>query len=317
MKIVILERNSVGPDVSVDAINEFGEVTAYTDTTAETVAERITDADIVIANKMPLNESTLSGAGNVKLICEFATGYDNIDIEYCRKRGIAVCNVSGYSTEAVVQHTFALFFYLSENLPYYDEYVKSGAYASQPMFTHYDRHFTELSGKTWGIAGMGSIGSRVAEVASAFGAHVIHYSTSGSKSDKYEQVSFDELLSRSDVISLHCPLNDKTKYLINSDALNKMKKTAILINVARGKVVNNADLAQALKNGTIAAAGLDVIEQEPIAKDNPLMEIQDSSRLLITPHMAWASTEARNRCVSECAGNIRSYIKGESKNRIV
>jgi glycerate dehydrogenase len=130
-------------------------------------------------------------------------------------------------------------------------------------------------------------------------------------------VDFDELLSRSDVLSLHCPLNDKTKYLINSDALNKMKKTAIIINVARGKVVNNADLAEALKNGTIAAAGLDVIEQEPIAKDNPLMEIQDSSRLLITPHMAWASTEARNRCVSECAGNIRSYMKGESRNRIV
>ena len=169
MKIVILERNSVGADVSMAPIKAFGDVTEYTDTTPETVAERIADADIVIANKLPLNESTLKDAANVKIICEFATGYDNIDTEYCKNRGIAVCNVSGYSTEAVVQHTFALCFYLLEHLPYYDEYVKSGAYSAQPLFTNYSKHFTELSGKTWGIVGMGTIGRRVAEVARAFG----------------------------------------------------------------------------------------------------------------------------------------------------
>ena len=318
MKIVILERNSVGADVSMAPIKAFGDVTEYTDTTPETVAERIADADIVIANKLPLNESTLKDAANVKIICEFATGYDNIDTEYCKNRGIAVCNVSGYSTEAVVQHTFALCFYLLEHLPYYDEYVKSGAYSAQPLFTNYSKHFTELSGKTWGIVGMGTIGRRVAEVASAFGCRVMYYSTGGNHVvDGYEKADFETLLAQSDFVSLHCPLNEKTKYLMDSRALSIMKPSAILINVARGKVVNNADLAAALASKEIAAAGLDVMEEEPISSDNPLMKIKDSNELVITPHMAWASTEARIRCVAECAENIKAFLNKESRNRIV
>lgn len=318
MNIVILERNSVGPDVDVSSFRDFGEVTEYRNTSPEEVAERVKDADIIIANKCPLNESTLKDAANVKYICEFATGYDNIDLEYCKSRGIRVSNVRDYSTPAVVQHTFALAFYVLEHLAYYDNFVKSGAYAAQDRFSHYDMHFTELAGKTWGIVGMGNIGRGVAKAAEAFGCKVIYYSTTGKNTvAEYEQVSFEELLSRSDILSLHCPLNEKTRSLIDLAAMKQMKPSAILVNVARGAVVNNADLYTALTENIIAGAGLDVLENEPISKENPLGRFQDSSRLIITPHMAWASTEARNRCVEGAYKNIEAFLNGEERNIVV
>ena len=315
MRIVILERNSVGTDVSVDSISKYGEITVYRNTTAEDVAERVKEADIIIANKAPLNETTLKNAQKVKLICEFATGYDNVDLAYCKSRGIKVANVVNYSTDAVAQHTFALCLYILEKLHHYDAYVKSGEYASQDRFSNFDIPYTELAGKTWGIIGMGNIGRKVAEIAKAFGCHVIFYSVTGKSScTEYEQVDFDTLLRESDVLSLHCPLSDITRNLINLDALKKMKKTAILINVARGPVVNDEDLYTAQMENYILGAGLDVTGTEPMKDSNPLSKIKDSNRLIITPHMAWASIEARERCVSETCKNIEAFLKGENRN---
>lgn len=315
MKIVILERNSVGLDVSVDRIEALGEVTIYPNTTGADVKEKITDAEIIIANKAPLNADTLKDAPNVRLICEFATGYDNIDLAYCKSRGIKVANVVNYSTDAVAQHTFALCFYVLEKLRHYDEYVKSGAYGAQDRFSNFDVPFTELAGKTWGIVGMGNIGRKVAAVACAFGCKVIFYSASGNSTcTEYERVDFDTLLRESDFLSLHCPLSDKTRNLIDLDAFQKMKKSAILINVARGPVVNENALYTALTENMIAGAGLDVLSAEPIRQDNPLAKIMDSNKLIITPHLAWASIEARNRCVSETCRNIEAFFNGEDRN---
>jgi len=317
MNIVILERNTVGLDVDVDAFNELGNVTSYGNTATDEIAERIKDADIVIANKSPLNESTLKNAPNVKLIEEFATGYDNIDIEYCKSRGITVCNVRNYSTAAVAQHTFALALYLLEHLRHYDDYVKTGQYGAQKGFSNFDVPFTEFEGKTWGIIGLGNIGKKVAAIAESFGCEVICYSASGrSIEEGYTQVDFDTLLKESDFLSLHCPLTEKTKYIINKDALTKMKPTSFLINVARGKVVNNSDLYEALIKNVIAGAGLDVIEEEPINDRNPLSGIMDSDKLIITPHLGWASVEARQRCVDMAFDNIKAYISGNPINTV-
>lgn len=315
MKIVILERNSVGVDVPVDMIGELGDVTIYPNTTETDVKEKVKDAEIIVANKAPLNEASLKDADNVKLICEFATGYDNVDLEYCKSRGIKVANVVNYSTDAVAQHTFALCFYVLEKLRHYDEYVKSGAYAAQDRFSNFDLSFTELAGKTWGITGMGNIGRKVAQIAQAFGCKVIFYSASGNSTCReYERVDFETLLGESDFLSLHCPLSDRTRNLIDLSALKKMKKSAILINVARGPVVNDEDLYTALTEGYIAGAGLDVTGTEPMKDSNPLSKMKDSNKLIITPHLAWASIEARNRCVSETCKNIEAFLRGEDRN---
>lgn len=315
MKIVILERGSVGEDVSTDCLLGLGEVTVHMNTFPDQVEERVKEADIIVANKSPLNRETLKNAKNVKLICEFATGYDNIDLGYCKEKGIKVANVVDYSTDAVAQHTFALLFYVMESLSKYDEYVKSGKYGAQSRFSNFDYRFTELAGKTWGIIGMGNIGKKVAQVASAFGCRVITHSVTGKQGNgQYELVDFDTLLKESDYLSLHCPLSPLTKNLINLEAMKKMKDSAYLINVARGAVVNNADLYTALTENYIAGAGLDVLEQEPITADNPLGKIMDSGKLFITPHMAWASVEARERVVKETYKNIEAFLAGENRN---
>lgn len=317
MNIVVLERSSVGMDVSIDCFNELGDVTAYNNTKYEEIAERIKDADIVVANKSKLNEETLKDAKNVKLICEFATGYDNVDVNYCKERGIGVCNVRNYSTEMVAQHTFAMALYLLEKMNHYDNYVKSGEYASQERFSNFDIPFTELAGKTWGIIGMGNIGKKVANIAKAFGCRVIFYSVTGKSTvTDYERVDFDTVLKEADFLSIHCPLSDLTRDLIDEAALKKMKKTAYLINVARGPVVNQEALYNALVNDEIAGAGLDVLSKEPIAKDNPLGKIMDSKKLIITPHLAWASVEARERCVALNYDNIKAFINGEELCRV-
>ena len=315
MKIVVLERNSVGLDIDLSLYEKYGEVTYYPNTLKEDTAEKVKDADIIIANKAPMNEETLKEASNVKLICEFATGYDNVDLEYCKKRGIKVANVVDYSTAAVAQHTFAMALYLAEKLSYYDNYVKSGTYGAQARFSHFDLPFTELEGKTWGIIGMGNIGRKVAGIAQAFGCRVIFYSASGRSScTDYPRVELDELLEQSDYLSIHCPLSDRTRNLIDLAAMKKMKKTAYLINVARGPVVNNDDLYTALEEGYIAGAGLDVLEKEPIQPENPLGKLKDSTKLIITPHMAWASTEARIRLVEEVAKNMEAFLNGRDRN---
>lgn len=316
MKIVILERNSVGTDVSVDCMKDFGEVIVYGNTvTPEEVRERVREADIVIANKSPLREETLRDAPGVRLICEFATGYDNCDLEYCRSRGIKVANVRDYCTAMVAQHTFTMALALSQKLFYYDSYVKSGQYSAQDRFSNFDLPFYELEGKVWGIVGMGNIGRRVAKIASAFGCKVIFHSITGTSTcTEYPQADKETLLGESDFLSLHCPLSDLSRHFIDQDALERMKPSAVLLNVARGPVVDNTALYEALVSGKLGAAGLDVVEKEPLEPENPLSRLKDSSRLIITPHLAWASVEARRRCVEEAYKNIEAFLEGAERN---
>ena len=319
MNIVVLERNSVGPDISVDCFYELGNVTCYRNTvTIEEVRERVKDADIIVANKSPMCEESLKDAPKVKMICEFATGYDNCDLAYCKSRGIRVTNVVDYCSAMVAQHTFALALALSQKLPHYDNDVKSGAYSAQDRFSNFDIPFYELEGKTWGIVGMGNIGKRVARIATAFGCKVIFHSVTGKSTvTEYLQVDKDTLLAESDFLSLHCPLSDLSRNFIDKEALGKMKPTAYLVNVARGPVVNNTDLYEALEAGEIAGAGLDVLEKEPLQLTNPLSKIKDSNKLIITPHLAWGSVEARMRCVEGVYENIKAFQRGEERNVVI
>lgn len=317
MKLVILERDSAGTDIDVSCFGQFGTVTCYANTTAAQAAERIKDADIIISNKAPMNQSTLADAPNVKLICLLATGYDCVDLTYCKSRGIKVANVVNYCTPAVAQHTLLLALMLSGKTAFYDQYVKSGAYSAQERFSNFDRTFHDLEGMTWGIIGMGTIGRKVASLADAFGCKVQFYSASGSSTcTDYPRVGLDTLLCTSDIVSLHCPLTDRTRSLIDKHAFEKMKRTAILINVARGPVVNTQDLYEALTTGKIMAAGLDVLEKEPMTHNNPLSQIQDSTKLIITPHMSWASVESRTRLIAEVAKNIQAFLDGVDRNVI-
>lgn len=315
MKIIFLETDTLGDDVDLTVFDHFGVVTKYRKSVPAENADRVKDADIIIVNKVPMNEDTLHKAKNLKLICVTGTGTNIVDFAYTNKRNIAVTNVKSYSTQSVVQHTFALLFYVYEKLNYYDQYVKSGDYAKSDIFSKFDNKFNELCGKTWGIIGLGEIGRSVADVAKAFGCNLIYYSTSGNNCNpSYKQVDFDTLLANSDIISIHAPLNAQTENLINMDALKKMKKSAVLLNLGRGPIVNEEALANALESGIIAAAGLDVIKVEPMLADNPLLRIQDSTKLIITPHIAWATIEARKRCVDEVYQNIQAYLNGQQRN---
>lgn len=310
MKIVFLDAKTIGEDIDLSGFDVLGEVVKYGFSTAEEARERSKDADVLILNKVQVNQQTIGEADHLKLVCVTATGTNNLDKEYLDKRGIAWRNVAGYSTKSVAQHTFAMLFYLLEKLPYYDNYVKSEKYVNDVSFTHFAKAFHELSGMTYGIIGLGNIGRRVADIAKAFGCRVIYYSTSGRNSQPgYERVSFDELLEQSDIVSIHAPLDENTLGLMNKEAFAKMKKSAILLNVGRGPIINEADLAEALNNKTIAAAGLDVLSVEPMQEDNPLRGIKDSERLLITPHIAWAGVEARNRLMGIILGQIKEFFK--------
>ena len=309
MKIVFLDAKTIGEDIDLSGFDELGEVVKYGFSTAEEARERSKDADVLVLNKVQVNEQTIGAAKHLKLVCVTATGTNNLDKEYLAKQGIEWRNVAGYSTESVAQHTFAMLFYLLEKLPYYDNYVKSEKYVNDVSFTPFAKAFHELSGKTYGIIGLGNIGRRVADIAKAFGCHVIYYSTSGRNSQPgYERVSFDELLERSDIVSIHAPLDENTLGLMNQKAFAKMKSSAILLNVGRGPIINEADLAEALNNRTIAAAGLDVLSVEPMQPENPLRGIKDSERLLITPHIAWAGVEARMRLMDIILNQIKEFF---------
>lgn len=310
MKIVFLDAKTIGDDIDLSGFDALGEVVKYGFSTPEEARERARDADILVLNKVEVNEYSVGGAGHLKLVCVTATGTNNLDKEYLKRRGIAWRNVAGYSTETVAQHTFALLFYLMEKLRYYDDYVKSGRYVGDRTFTHFSNVFHELSGRTWGIIGLGAIGRRVADIAGLFGCRVVYYSTSGKNvQPDYERVDFEELLSVSDIVSVHAPLDDNTRGLMNRAAFVGMKKDAIFLNLGRGPIVVEQDLADALQAGEIAAAGLDVLCAEPMRADNPLLSIQDSGRLIITPHIAWASVEARTRLMKIIEGQIRDFLE--------
>ncbi len=315
MKIVFLETDTLGDDVDLSMFDQLGEVIKYPCSVPEENATRCEDADIIIVNKVPMNEETLQRAKKLKLICITATGTNIVDFPYTNARGIAVANVKGYSTHSVVQHTFALFFYLYEKLSYYDRFVKSGDYIRADVFSHFAVKFHELSGKTWGIIGLGEIGRRVAEVAKLFGCNILYYSTSGKNDNPtYEQVELDTLLEKSDIVSIHAPLNERTNNLIGEQELRRMKKSAILLNLGRGPIINEFALTKALKEDWIGGAGLDVLTVEPMSADNPLIEIQDSTKLIITPHIAWATVEARQRVTEEVYQNIVAYLNHEERN---
>ena len=309
MKIVFLDAKTIGDDIDLSAYDTLGEVVKYSFSQPEEVPERTADADVLIVNKIRINEAAVGRADHLKLVCVTATGTNNLDKDYLERRGIAWRNVADYSTQSVAQHTFAMLFFLLEKLRYYDDYVKEGRYINDTVFTHFAEHFYELKGKTWGIIGLGNIGRRVAAIAEAFGAEVIYTSPSGSAPQEgYHQVDLDTLLAESDIISVHAPLNQYTENLINKNALKKMKKTCIFLNLGRGPIVNEQDLADALMQGEIAAAGLDVLCQEPMSSGNPLMAIKDSRKLFITPHIGWASVESRTRLMDIIFHQIKEFF---------
>lgn len=315
LNLCILDADTLGSDLDLSSLYHLGNLSIFPKTAPEEVIERIKEQDIIITNKVVLNEKNLAYAPRVKLICITATGTNNVDLSYTKSRNITVTNVAGYSTYSVVQHTFGMLFYLMESLNYYDNYVKSGLYAKSPLFTHLNKPFNEIRNKTWGIIGLGTIGSEVAKVAAAFGCNVIYFSTSGQNySSLYPRVELEELLTLSDIISIHCPLNERTKNLITHSEISRMKKTSYLLNLGRGGIVNETDLARALDENLIAGAALDVLEKEPINSDNPLLTIKNQHKLLITPHIAWSSREARAKLIEEVKLNIESYLKGTPRN---
>lgn len=320
MKILMLETMTYGDDVPLDKFSEFGELITYPLSTEKEAYERMKshNPDIVVINKTPMSAKIIDAAPSLKMIAEAATGYNNIDIDYAKSKGIRVANVAGYSTQSVIQHTFSLLFYLLEKSHYYDNFVKSGHYCDWPCFSHFQNVFHELSGMTYGIVGLGNIGRGVAKIATDFGCNVIYYSASGNEYDvPYKKYDLDEFLAVSDIVSIHAPLNEHTDNLFNYKNICKMKKNAILLNLGRGPIVNDSDLAKALLENKIAAAGLDVVSVEPIEANNPLLEIKDSTKLIITPHVAWGTYESRNRCIDEVYKNIVAFLNHEERNVIV
>ena len=312
MKIVFLDVKTVGNVPNLHLFEQFGEVVFYQTTLPEQVQERIADADIVITNKVVLDGTAIEQAPHLKLICISATGTNNVDQSAALKRGVPVKNVSDYSSASVAQGTFALLLHLVNNIPYFDNYVKSGSYSQSDIFTHLENTFWELSGKRFGIIGLGSIGRKVATIADAFGAEVVYYSASG-KNDRqpYQQLTLEDLLRTSDVVSIHAPLNEYTFNLITYDRLLLMKRSAILINVGRGGIVNETDLARALDGGLIAGAAVDVFEREPISAQNPLLHLKHKERLAMTPHSIWASLESRTVLIEKVAQNIQEFMKAK------
>lgn len=308
--IVFLDAATLGDVDGFFDLIQLGNLTVYQSSSHEQKFDRIRGKEIIITNKVIIDKELIDSNPSLKLICIAATGMNNVDLEYAAKKGIQVKNVAGYSTESVVQHTFTLLFNLMGKTRYYDDFVKSGKYTASNMFTHHDRPFHEVAGKHFGIIGMGTIGKRVAEVATAFGAKVIYFSTSQKNTNAgYTHLNFDDLLSSSDILSVHCPLNDSTKNLITITELQKMKESAFLINTGRGGIVNEEDLARALNNRIIAGAALDVLSTEPSDPSNPLLQIKDSEKLIITPHMAWASHESRDRLMKAIIENIQQFLE--------
>ena len=305
MKIVLLDALTFG-DADLSSFHALGDVKVYQTTSPDETQERITDADVIVTNKVIIGDELMSGAKSLKLICIAATGMNNIDLEAAAARNIEVKNVAGYSTDSVIQHTFSMLFYLMTHSKYYDEYVKSGAYSKSPIFTDVSKSFFEVKGKKWGIIGLGSIGRGVANIASAFGAEVYYYSTSGvNRTEDFQRMTINELLKSCDIISIHAPLNDKTNNLLDYEQLLTCKDGAIVLNLGRGGIVNEEAIAKIIDEKNISF-GLDVLTREPMVQNNPLSCIKNKENLYITPHIAWASIEARNTLIASVIENIRS-----------
>lgn len=315
MNIAVLDIATLGNDIDFSRINSLGDVKYYDLTFQEDVIDRIKDAEIVILNKVKLNKDNLPYAKKLKLICIAATGYDNVDIDYCREHGIGVCNVVGYSTDSVVQLTVAMAFSLATNLNSFDTFVKSGDYTRSGVFNRITPAFREISALTWGVIGLGNIGKKVADIAKTMGCRVIAHKRN--PVDSYECVDIDTLVRESDIITVHTPLNNDTFHLINKNRLSLMKKNAILINVARGAVVDEEAVTQAILDDKIGGLGVDVYSTEPMQSDSPYQKILDKENVIFTPHMAWGAIDARQRCIDEIIENILSFNEGGIRCRIV
>ncbi|MDR0558757.1 MAG: D-2-hydroxyacid dehydrogenase [Prevotellaceae bacterium] len=309
MKIVFLDAETLGQDVDFEELEKLGTLIKYDNTSSKNVIERIKDADIAIVNKTVISAEIMQVCGKLKLVCVAATGMNNIDLDFAAKSGISVKNVAGYSTDSVVQLTYAILFSLTMRISYFDNYVKSGEYSKSGIFTHYGHVFPELAGKQIGIIGMGAIGKKSAKAGEAFGARIVYCSTSGkNNSVHYQRLELDELLAGSDVVMIHAPLNEQTRNLINADKLKLMKCSAFLINTGRGHIVNEKDLAEAIDSGKIAGAALDVFSTEPLPENNPLLHVKCPEKLVLTPHIAWTGIEARKRLLKGIVENIKEHL---------
>lgn len=314
MKIVVLDAKTLGEDVSVEPLSEFGDLTVYPSTNQNDVAERVKDAECIVTNKVKINESTVGEAKNLRLVAVTATGYDNIDTAYCKSRGIAVCNVTGYSTDAVTEVTIAMVLSLFTHLPEYNRFVKSGDYTASGIANRLSPVYREIAGKTWGIVGYGNIGRSVATVAKALGCHVV--ATSRTPRSDVKMLPLSELCRVSDIISLHTPLTEETRGMIGENELRLMKPDAILVNVARGAVMDEEAVVRALLENRIGGLGTDVYSVEPFPKDSPYARLSNCDRACLTPHMAWGAYETRLRVVDEIKENIRAFLRGEKRNRV-
>ena len=314
MKICFLDAGTLGDDLSLDSFSELGEVITYFSTSPDEVLSRAQGADVLIVNKVKLNRATLGENPTARLICLAATGYDNVDTVFCREKGIGVCNVVGYSTDAVTQLTLSMALSLMTHLPEYDAYVKDGSYTASGVANRLSPVYHEIAGKTWGIAGYGNIGRAVAKVADALGCKVLVYKRT--PVTDYPCVSFETLCRESDILSIHLPLNENTRNLLDQKHIKLLKKDAIVINVARGAVTDEAALANALKEGKIGGLGVDVYTTEPFPKEHPYTAILGCKNLCLTPHMAWGGYETRVRLLEEIKENIRSFARGERRSRV-
>lgn len=314
MKIVVLDRNSIGMDTPLSGLEKIGMLTVYDSTDDEQIIGRIADADVVVLNKIKMTEEIIESCKKMKLICIFATGYDNIDIHAARRCGVGVCNVPGYSTDSVALFTLANVLALYTNLREYNSYVTSGDYSSSSQPNKLTPVYHEIRGKTWGIIGLGNIGRAVAEVAKALGARVL--ANKRTPVEDYECVDVDTICRESDIITIHCPLTEQTRNIIDEKRISLMKREVVIVNEARGAVVNERDIANAIKKGMIGAFGSDVYSKEPFTTDHPFYEIKGYNNVLLTPHAAWGAYESRLRCINIICENIEDYLVGGRKNRV-
>lgn len=314
MNISILDAATLGKDLDLSLFEKYGKLTVYQSTASEEVEEHLRGADVVILNKVKLREAQLSQADSLKLICIAATGFDNVDTAYCRSKGIAVCNVVGYSTQSVAQVTVSMALSLMTHLGEYTEMVRNGSYTQNGVANCLTPVYHEIAGKTWGIVGFGNIGRQVGTVARALGCRVIV--NKRTRVSDWECVDLDRLCRESDIISIHTPLNASTENLINETRIGSMKSNAIVINVARGAVADECALTEAIEQGRLGGLGIDVFSVEPFPIDHPYQRIKQLPNVCLTPHMAWGGYETRVRLVNEMAANIEAFLSGERRNRV-
>lgn len=315
MKISVLDASTLGDDLDLSPLGALGDVSVYDMTNESQLNNHTRGADVLILNKVKINEQTLPDPGQVKLICIAATGFDNVSTAYCRSHGIALCNVSGYSTNSVAQLTVSMALYLACHMPEYTRFVESGDYTASGIQNRLSPAYHELAGQKWGLIGCGGIGSKVALIADALGCEICVYKKS--PHPQYKNMDIDTLMKECDIISVHTPLNEGTKNLVNRQRIFSMKKDAIFINVARGGVADEAALADAIEQGALGGIGIDVYTAEPFDANHPYSRIMHLDNVCLTPHMAWGAYESRKRCLDEIIQNIKAFNKGEKRNRIV